>query len=129
MEKYKTTDEFIAALSQEQKEQVTLLRNLIIKNNPELIEHIKWNSPSYILNGDDRITFSVRPKFPTALILHMGTSRPENKDGTPIMNDRSGLIQWKSDIRGVISFIDTDDIENKKSQLIQIINQWLSVDV
>lgn len=128
MEKYKTIEDFISALRPEQREQVHLLRSLIVKNNPELIEHIKWNSPSYISNGNDRITFSVRPKFPIALVLHMGTSRPEKKDGAPIMNNPSNLIQWKSDIRGVISFVDIDDIENKKSQIIQIISQWLKVD-
>ena len=112
-----------------QKEQVSLLRSLITKDNPELIEHIKWNSPSYILNGNDRITFSVRPESPVAIVLHMGTSRPEKKDGTPVMNDRLGLVQWKSDIRGVISFTDIDDIKAKESQLIEIISQWLSIDV
>lgn len=129
MEKYKTIDDFIASLNQEQKEQVALLRHLITKSDHKLTEHTKWNSPSFIVNGSDRITLSVRPKFPVAIVLHMGTSRPEKKNSAPIMNDPFGLVQWKSDIRGVISFSDIGDIEKKKPQLIKIIDQWLDIDV
>lgn len=127
MEKYTTIDEFIRALDEEQRDQVTLLRTVIRNAYPELTEHIKWNSLSYMLNESDRITFSVRPKLPIAIVLHMGTTRPENKKSKPVMDDSSGLIEWKSDIRGVISFTDLDDIKAKKSQFIRTVGNWLTI--
>jgi uncharacterized protein YdhG (YjbR/CyaY superfamily) len=128
MEKYTTIDEFMNAMDEKQKEQITLLRTIITDIHPELTEHIKWNSPSYVLKGEDRITFSVRPKYPIAIILHMGATRPEDKNGMPVMDNPSGLIEWKSDTRGVISFADLDDIQAKRLQFANIVDQWLSID-
>lgn len=115
-------------MNAEQKEQVMLLRTIITDRHPELSEHIKWNSPSYVLNGIDRITFSVRPNYPVTIVLHMGASRPEDKNGAPIINDSSGLINWKSDTRGVVSFTDNNDIKTKRLQFTSIIDQWLKID-
>lgn len=127
MKKYKTLDEFMQGIDEKQKEQVTHLRSIITDAHPELVEHIKWNSPSYTLAGNDRITFSVRPNFPIAIILHMGVDRSEDKNGKPILDDSSGLIEWKSDIRGVITFTDLDDIKAKELQFSSILDQWLKI--
>ena len=127
MNKFVTVDEFLNALDGKQLEQVTSLRQLILDAHPELSEHIKWNSPSYVLNNEDRITFSVRPGYPISIVLHMGATRPENKDGAPVMDDPSGLIEWKSDTRGVISFADIEDVQLKSTQLSLIIDKWLKL--
>lgn len=127
MKKYATVDEFMQGINEKQKEQVELLRSIISTVRPELTEHIKWNSPSYILNGEDRITFSVRPNLPVAIVLHMGATKPEDKSGVPIMNDPSGLIEWKSDTRGVVSFADLDDIKSKTAEFNTTIDQWLKI--
>lgn len=128
MTKYTTIDEFMQALDEKQKEQVAELRAIITDTHPELTEHIKWNSPSYVLDGNDRVTFSVRPNYPIAIVLHMGATRPEDKSGDSIMDDPSGLIAWKSDTRGIISFADLDDIKAKKLQFTHIVNRWLKIE-
>lgn len=127
MNKYTTISEFLDAQDQDKKAQVVLLRQIITAAHPELGERIKWNSPSYTLSDEDRITFSVRPDFPVAIVLHMGATRPEDKAGKPIMDDPSGLIEWKSDTRGVISFADLDDIHTKETHFVDIIDKWLSL--
>lgn len=128
MEKYTTVDEFMHAMNEKQKEQVVLLRAIITDAHPDVIEHIKWNSPSYVFGGNDRITFSVRPGHHVAIVLHMGAARPENKKGKPVMSDSSGLIDWKSDTRGVISFADMNDIKAKRRQFATIVDRWLKID-
>ena len=125
MGKYTTVDEFIDGLVKAQKDQVIKLRTIIKNAHPELTEHIKWNSPSYMLDGEDRITFSVRPGHPAAIVLHMGATRPEDKNAKPVLNDPFGLITWKSDTRGVIVFNNIDDIEAKRHQFVSIIGRWL----
>ena len=127
MNKFTTIPGFLEAQEQDKKEQVIALIEIIKSNHPELGEHIKWNSPSYTLDGEDRLTFNVRPGFPVAIVLHMGATKPEDKKGKPIMDDASGLIEWKSDSRGVISFTDLDDIQVKKPLIIDIVNKWLGL--
>jgi uncharacterized protein YdhG (YjbR/CyaY superfamily) len=127
MRKYADVNEFMQAIDNEQREQVALLRSTIVATHPELTEHIKWNSPSYMLGETDRITFSVHPKYPVTIILHMGASQPEKKDQAPVMNDSAKLIEWKSNIRGSIAFTDLDDIRAKKTQLEDIIDAWLKI--
>lgn len=127
MKKYTTVNEFLDALDLQQNKQVTVLRAIIMDTFPELHEHVKWNSPSYTLNGEDRVTFSVRPGFPISIVLHMGVTRAEDKSAKPIMSDSTGLIEWKSDTRGIVSFSDLNDIQVKKSQFVEALRNWLSI--
>lgn len=62
MQKYKTIDEFLSDLDAAKRQQVDILRELILKAEPKLEEHIKWNAPSYVLDGEDRITFNLMNK-------------------------------------------------------------------
>ena len=127
MNKFTTVDEFLASLNTMQLQQVELLRQIIKNAHPDLEEHIKWNAPSFVYEGEDRITMSVRPGAPISLVLHMGAVKPEDKNGEPLMEDKSGLIEWKSDIRGVISFKDAQAIEDASTSLNTIVNDWLKV--
>ena len=125
MNKYSTVDAFLADLSAERKQQVNLLREIIMSTNSQLAEHIKWNSPSYVFNGEDRITFNMHYPDRTMILLHMGATRKEDKKGTPIMNDATGLIKWNSDIRGTMSFSTVEEIERNKKAITDIMYSWL----
>jgi len=128
MQKYKTIEEFLDDLSEDKRLQVDTLRDLILTTEPQLEEHIKWNAPSYILDGEDRITFNLMNKQEVVkLVLHMGATRQEDKSGTPIMQDESGLIEWSSDIRGVITFTSIEAITSNMTSLKKIITDWLSI--
>jgi len=125
MNKYLTVDEFLADLADDRKQQVQALRTLIKAIRPQLTEHIKWNSPSYVLNGEDRITFNMHYPDQTMLLIHMGATRKENKKADPIMKDETGLIKWNSDIRGTLSFRSLDDITNSQADITKILSDWL----
>jgi hypothetical protein len=128
MNKYSTVAEFMDDLSANKREQVEVLRKVIGKAKPGLEEHIKWNAPSYVLDGEDRITFNLQNKEGVVkLVLHMGATKEENKKGAPVMADESGLIGWQSDIRGVLSFADLDDVLQKQEQVGVIIARWLAI--
>ncbi|MEO5691396.1 MAG: DUF1801 domain-containing protein [Candidatus Saccharimonadales bacterium] len=128
MKKYKTIEEFLNDLDEDKRRQVELLRGSILKTEPQLEEHIKWNAPSYVLNGEDRITFNLMNKQDVVkLVLHMGATRKEDKKGIPVMHDDTGLIEWNSDIRGMITFTSGDDIDSKSTSLKKIIKYWLSI--
>jgi len=128
MKKYKTLEEFFDDLDDDKRLQVDTIRDLILNTEPRLEEHIKWNAPSYVLHGEDRITFNLMNKQGLVkIIVHMGASRKENKKGIPIMKDDTGLIEWNSDSRGAITFATVDDINSKLIPLKKIIKDWLSV--
>jgi hypothetical protein len=128
MQKYKSVEEFLDSLNAEKRQIVDLLRDLILEFEPQLEEHIKWNAPSYVLDGEDRITFNLMNKQGVVkLVLHMGAIRKENKKGSPIMRDDSGLIEWNSDIRGMITFNTIEGVSSNEASLRKIVKDWLSI--
>ena len=128
MQKYKTVEDFLNDLSEDKRLQVDALRDVILKTDPQLEEHIKWNAPSYVLDGEDRITFNLMNKQDVVkLVFHMGATRKENKKGAPVMPDSSGLIEWASDIRGMITFTTIDGINSKLASLQKVVKDWLAI--
>jgi hypothetical protein len=128
VQKYKTIEDFLSDLDSDKRLQVDTLRSLIMKTEPQLEEHIKWNAPSYVLDREDRITFNLMNKQEVVkLILHMGATRKEDKRGIPILQDESGLIEWSSDIRGMVTFTSLEEINSNLTSLKKIIKDWLAV--
>lgn len=128
MQQFKSVTEFLDSLDPDKRLQVDRLRSLILAASPQIQEHIKWNAPSYVLDGEDRITFNVMNKQGVVkLVLHMGATRKENKKAPPIMPDNSGLILWSSDIRGMLTFASLEDITANLPALQTIIEDWLAV--
>lgn len=128
MEKFKTVDQFLDSLDSNKRAQVDALRAIILTSADGVSEHIKWNAPSYVLDGEDRITFNLLNKQGIVmLVLHMGATRKETKGGKPLLAEDFGLVQWSSDIRGVISFHDLSDIEKQEEKLAQILQRWLAI--
>ena len=127
MNKYVTVDEFLNDLTEDRRQQVETLRTIIKNVSSDLTEHIKWNSPSYIFDGEDRITFNMHYPDQTMVLLHMGATRKENKKADPIMNDETGLIKWNSDIRGTLAFGSLDDIANAQADITKILSAWLLI--
>lgn len=127
MHTYSNVDEFLADLTEERKQQVVALQKIIKAANSKLTEHIKWNSPSYVFEGEDRITFNMHYPDQTMILLHMGATRKEDKKGNPVMQDASNLIKWSSDIRGALSFKSLAEIEEKEESLKTILRDWLLI--
>jgi hypothetical protein len=121
--------DLVGALDDQTREQVQLLRDIIGSLDAELSEHVKWNAPSYVLDGEDRITMNLRNKEGVVkLVLHMGATRPEDKKGAPVLTDDEGLVEWASDIRGLITFADADDIRAKEPGVRRVLTGWLAID-
>lgn len=121
--------DLVSALDDATRGQVQLLRDIIGSLGAALTEHVKWNAPSYVLDGEDRITMNLRNKEGVVkLVLHMGATRPEGKKGAPVLLEEEGLVEWASDIRGLIAFADADDIRAKEPALRRVLIRWLAID-
>jgi len=128
MKKYLTVTEFIDDLDDEKRIQVQTLREIILNADSTLAEHIKWNSPSYVKDDEDRITFNLQNKQNVVnLVLHMGATKAEDKNGKPVMDDVSGLITWNSNIRGMMTFQTIESIESQKESIARVLRDWLAI--
>lgn len=127
MDKYKTFDAYIDALDESRQAQVLKLREYILTVDPLLNEHIKWNAPSYVKDGEDRITFNTVNKAQVVtLVLHMGATRKEDKKGQPILKYAT-LVEWVSDIRGYMTFHSLGEIVSNKEAITRIVREWLAL--
>ena len=122
-----TVDEFLAAQTNDVRAQVQLLREIIRGSSDDLAEHIKWNSPSFVFNGDDRITLNARGAGPVRVVLHQGATTPEDKGAAPEFDgDPTGLLTWHSNIRASLSVSSVDEITTHRDAIDRILRAWLA---
>jgi hypothetical protein len=98
--KYRTVAEYLAGQTPEARAHVETLRALVGEAAPELTETIKWNSPNWVLDGQDLLTVNVGRGGETRLVLHRGTAVAERKGAAHDFDgDPHALLTWHSDIR------------------------------
>lgn len=83
---------------------------MVMDAEPRLVEIVKWNSASYTLDGEDRLTVSALPSGLVRLVLHRGTVQAENKGAASnFTGDPTALLTWHSDIRAsMLAGVDPD---------------------
>lgn len=94
--------------------------------HPRLVEVIKWNSPSYQLNGDDRVTVNARGER-ALLVLHRGATETEKRGISSSLADPAGLVTWVSDIRGTITVGDLDQIRRDSNAIAELLSRWVAL--
>lgn len=57
----------------------------------------------------------------------MGTGVPERRGAAPVLTRDEGLVQWQSDIRGIIAFADAADLGAKADAVTRVIREWLAI--
>lgn len=125
--RFATVDAFLAAQAPERRADVEALRVLVREAGPGLVEIVKWNSPSYTLDGVDRLTINAPGKGPVRLILHFGTERAEEQGAEPTFaGDPEGLLTWHSDIRASLTLPPADERADRRDAMIAVIRSWLA---
>jgi hypothetical protein len=115
---------FLDELKHPLREEIELLRYIILSINVEISENIKWSGPNYVFEDCDRITMRIQPPKQIQLIFHRGAKvleQPKDK----LIDDTSGLLIWKTNDRAIASFKNLTEISSNSKQLINIINKWL----
>lgn len=120
---------FMHNLEHPLKEEIEHVRRIILSTNGKLTEHIKWNAPSFRYEDEDRITFNLHGKGLFRLIFHCGAKVKdrEHMANGPVIDDTSGILEWKSDDRAIMTFTDKNDIIAKEDRLREVIRKWLEV--
>ena len=120
-----THQEFLAKFDDERKLLVEAMLEAITEACPALTETIKWNAPSFCVNGKDRMTIMLHKKDRVGLILHTGVKPKEDKKAPHLFTDDTGLLEWNSNIRATIYFFDLAEFLSKRDLFKKAIRRWI----
>lgn len=117
--------DFLNKLNHPFIKEIEQLRNCILSADKNLTENIKWNGPNYCFDNKDRITMRIQPPTKQVqLIFHRGAKKqmqPKDK----LISNKSTMLVWKENDRAILTFKSLEDIENGKTELTTIINEWI----
>ena len=119
--------EFMNNLEHPFKEEIEEVRNIILSTDERITERIKWNAPSFCYDGEDRIAFNLHGKGFIRLVFHCGAKAKDRNTNKLLIEDTSGILEWKEVDRAMIHFTNKNDIKAKEEQLREIITKWLEV--
>ncbi|QOT11149.1 DUF1801 domain-containing protein [Paenibacillus sp. JNUCC32] len=120
-------EEYLQQLEHPLKKEIEEVRSFILSVDDRITEHIKWNAPSFCVQGEDRITLNLQGKGFIRLIFHCGAKVKDHDIKGTLTEDAAGLLEWASHDRAIVKIVDTDDLEQKKEQLKAVIARWIEV--
>jgi hypothetical protein len=116
---------FFASLDHPLKSVMENVRRTIVATDHSITEQIKWNAPSFVHAGTDKITFNVRPNGKLLLIFHRGAKpKPLTKSGR-LIDDPTGQLEWPADDRAVLAIACAEDLEKLGPDLGSLVSKWL----
>ena len=122
------TDPSVAAfrdgLGPVQRATVDALRRLISASAEGLEEGFKWNAPSFVHQGEHRITLGLDRSGAVRVVLHRD-AKPKDVAGFRF-DDPDGLAHWPAADRGVLRFTGSAEVEAKAAALRALFARWIA---
>jgi len=123
---YKSVEAYLLDQSADRQELINVLREIVLATRTGVTEIVKWNSPSYVHNGEDRITVNASAKDTVRLILHAGVSTVEDKQAAPTFTgDPDRMLHWHSNIRASLAVGDVAEARAKRDAIAAVVGSWL----
>jgi hypothetical protein len=123
---YQTVDAFLQDQSIDRRSAINVLREIVLTARPGVTEIVKWNSPNFVYQGDDRMTVNASAQNVVRLILHAGVSTAEDKQAAPnFTGDPDELLHWHSNIRASLAVKDATEAEAKRDAISRVVSNWL----
>lgn len=113
---------FLADLEHPRLDDIRRVRAEILAAVPALTESIKWNSPNFLLGGQDRATFRIQPGDAFQVILHRGAKTT----GQFRVDAPAGLIRWAGADRGILT-VPADGLDAWLEDALPVIVAWVSI--
>jgi hypothetical protein len=117
-----SVDDYMAALVHTRHAEVEALRSALTAADPDVVETIKWNAPSYGYQGTDRITMRLQPGDRVDLVFHRGAAK---RDDAFTFDDPTGLIAWAAPDRGVVAVTDRAMLDARLPEILALAQLWL----
>lgn len=118
------TESYLADLADDTRQMIDALRAIVRSAAPGAVETIKWNAPSFAVDGQDRITLGLDRKGAARLVLHCGAKPRAIVDLTAL--DHGAVAQWPSLDRGVVVFRDLEDIRQREIAVSALCSRWVA---
>ncbi len=120
-----TVDDFRRSLEPEALATVDALRGLVRKAQPEAEEHIKWNAPSFVFRGEDRITLGLDKTGHVRVVLHRGAKAKSVAGFT--FAAPTDLVKWPAADRGVMMFSNAGEVSLRADEIGDLFGRWLEI--
>ncbi|MCB1336274.1 MAG: DUF1801 domain-containing protein [Maritimibacter sp.] len=92
---------------------------------PEATEAVKWNAPSYAIEGQHLVTL-MRPKNGGArVVLHRDAKAVDTKTGTRLLAIADPRLIWATDQRAQIAFATAAEVEASADWLAALVRDWV----
>lgn len=120
-------EQFLDALPQaEAARALRTLCALILGAEPALAAEIKWNAPSFTLDGRDVLTTGVNRDGSIRLVLHRGAAKAAPGTRRPDIDDPRGLLEWRGVDRAIATFTDNGAVRGNADAVRDLVRQWVS---
>jgi hypothetical protein len=96
--------------------EIRRVREIILSTDERVEEAVKWSSPTFIYKGNIA-SFFMNAKNLVSLMFHKGA----------MIDDSSGLLEGEGKEARTARFYSLEDIENKKSDLENVIRGWIKL--
>ncbi len=117
-------DDVLDALAHPQDAALRRLRAVILAADPRIGEGIKWNAPSFHVEGRHFATMQLRRADRLLLVLHLGAGKKTlPKDA---IDDPGGLLAWLGADRATWTFTGMQDVDTHAAALQALLRQWMA---
>lgn len=117
-------DAFLTTLAHPQDAALRRLRAVILAADPRIGEGIKWNAPSFHMEGRHFATMQLRRADRMLLVLHLGAEKKVMPKGA--IDDPDGLLTWLGADRATWTFTGMQDVEAHATELQALLRQWMA---
>lgn len=115
-------DAYLADLSHPHLDGIRRLRAAIRGADDRIVEHIKWNAPSFGIGGaDDLVTMRLAPGDAFQLVLHRGVAK---QPGAVTVADPDGLLQWRSRDRAIVEVAARE--AELEPAIVALVRAWIA---
>ena len=115
-------DTYLNNLVPDARQMIEALRTIVRTALPNAVETLKWNAPSFAVDGEDRVSLGLGRKGEARLVLHRGAKRRTLINLTAV--DQTALASWPAPDRGVVTFRDLEAVRARQAELIGLCSRW-----
>ena len=116
-------DAFLDSLEHAELAGIRSLRAAIVAADERIVEHIKWNAPSFGLGGDDLVTMRLAPRDAFQLVFHRGVAK---QAGAVTVADPDGLLVWRSADRAVADIRTSTRAAELEPAIVALVRAWIA---
>ncbi|MBC8063540.1 MAG: DUF1801 domain-containing protein [Chlorobia bacterium] len=118
-----TVDSLLEDLKHPLRDEVEIVRQIILKASPDIEEGIKWNSLSF-KTTEWFATFNWRVKDQVQFVLHLGAKVKADAEVANI-DDPDGLLKWQAKDRALLT-LNPKDLKATEASLTALIQAWIT---